>query len=59
MRDAGVTHFTVHPHRYGNDAEKTIELLRRDRTSSSWRSAHGRARGSIGFGSGGFLIYKE
>ena len=28
MRDAGVTHFTVHPHRFGNDAEKTIELLR-------------------------------
>jgi hypothetical protein len=28
MRDAGVTHFTVNPHRFGNDAAKTIELLR-------------------------------
>jgi hypothetical protein len=29
MRDAGVTHFTVHPHRFGNKAQETIELLSR------------------------------
>jgi hypothetical protein len=29
MRDAGVTHFTVHPHRFGQKAEETIGLLSR------------------------------
>jgi hypothetical protein len=29
MRDAGVTHFTVHPRRLGSKAEETIELLSR------------------------------
>ena|SRR5687767_12774614 len=29
MRAAGVTHVTVHPHRFGNDAARTIELLSR------------------------------
>jgi hypothetical protein len=27
MREAGVTHFTVHPHRFGNEAAATIERL--------------------------------
>jgi hypothetical protein len=29
MREAGVTHFTVHPRRFGDKAEQTIELLSR------------------------------
>ena len=29
MRAAGVTHVTVHPHRFGNEAAQTIELLAR------------------------------
>ena len=29
MRDAGVTHFTVHPQRFGNEAAETIALLAR------------------------------
>ena len=29
MRDAGVTHFTVHPDRFGDKAKETIELLAR------------------------------
>jgi hypothetical protein len=29
MREAGVTHFTVHPQRFGDKAEETIELLSR------------------------------
>jgi hypothetical protein len=29
MRDAGVTHFTVHPRRLGSKAEETVELLSR------------------------------
>ena len=47
MRDAGVTHFTVHPHRFGNDAEKTIELPSGVRTSSCWRSTTRPGSGSI------------
>jgi hypothetical protein len=29
MRDAGVTHFTVHPRRYGSKANETLEVLSR------------------------------
>jgi hypothetical protein len=29
MREAGVTHFTVHPERYGSRVEQTIEQLSR------------------------------
>jgi hypothetical protein len=29
MRDAGVTHFTVHPQRFGNEAAETLALLAR------------------------------
>ena len=29
MRAAGVTHVTVHPHRFGNEAARTIEVLSR------------------------------
>lgn len=29
MRDAGVTHFTVHPRRFGNEAAETLAILAR------------------------------
>lgn len=29
MREAGVTHFTVHPHRFGHEADETIAALAR------------------------------